>query len=112
MKYFICILLLILSVNSLCAEKEGEFIKITTIKEILKNMVEKYEKIKTYRSDFYIKSKIDKIESWSKGQIKYRTLCHSIKEVVCLRIKYDRFSYPVGPKIIVGYPSQAGFNAT
>ncbi len=75
MKYaiisYIIVLVLILLACNLFSE-ETDFIKITTVKEILNNMVEKYEKIKTYRANFNIRSTIDKVESWSKGQIKYR----------------------------------------
>jgi len=69
---YIIILLLILMTGNLFAV-EDDFIKITTIKEIINNMVEKYETIKTYRANFNIRSIIDKVESWSKGEMKYRT---------------------------------------
>ncbi len=64
--------LLILIIFALSAHAKDEPIKITTIKEIMKNMIEKYNKIKYYKGNFYIKSTIDNVESWSKGSIKYR----------------------------------------
>lgn len=71
-KAMIILLLLILITYNLYAV-ENNFIKIVTIKEILNNMVGKYEKIKTYKAYFNIRQTIDKVESWSKGEIKYRT---------------------------------------
>ncbi len=68
---FIQILLIILLISNIYADKK-DLIQITTIKEILKNMVEKYEDIKHYTADFYIKSTIDNIKSSSKGELKYR----------------------------------------
>jgi len=35
-------------------------------------MTEKYETIKYYKANFYIRSITDKVESWSKGKIKYK----------------------------------------
>ncbi len=70
-KTIIMLILSLMAYNLRAADTD--FIKITTIKKILNNMVDKYEKIKTYRANFYIKSTIDKVESRSKGEIKYRT---------------------------------------
>ncbi len=74
MKHIRFIMFLLIFTGSLFAgEEKKEFIQITTVKEILNHMVEKYEKIKDYRADFYIKSKIDRAESKSRGEIKYRS---------------------------------------
>lgn len=71
---YIIILLLIFRINVLLAEDtiDKGFLQITTIKEIMNNMVEKYEKIRTYRANFYMKSIIDKVESLADGEMKYR----------------------------------------
>lgn len=70
-KLLILSLVTLLNCN-LSAQNKDDFIQMTTIKEIINNMTEKYEKIKTYRADFYIKSITDKAESMSYGTIKYR----------------------------------------
>ncbi len=76
MKYiffrFVIIFLLFTPVCDLHAEGKEDFIQFTPIKEILNNMVKKYDKMKTYRADFKIKSVIDKVKITSEGKIKYR----------------------------------------
>ncbi|MDD5066451.1 MAG: hypothetical protein PHF84_05335, partial [bacterium] len=41
--------------------------QITTVKDVMKNIVEKYETIRTYSANFTLKSKIDNIETASRG---------------------------------------------
>ncbi|MBU1078477.1 MAG: outer-membrane lipoprotein carrier protein LolA [Spirochaetes bacterium] len=71
MKKFIILFIMLFAFSNVLAE-DDEMIRITTVKEIIKRMVEKYENIKTYRANFYINSVIDNVESWGKGELKYR----------------------------------------
>ncbi len=76
MKYiffrYVIIFLLFAPVGDLYAESKEDFIQFISIKEILNNMVKKYDKMKTYRADFKIRSTIEKVKITSKGEIKYR----------------------------------------
>lgn len=63
---------LLLFTRPLPAPPEKDAFQITTIKDIVKNMVDKYETIRTYAARFTIRSKIESVESVSRGTVRYR----------------------------------------
>jgi len=69
-KNIILVLFLLIFLFCFLYAEEMKFIKITTVKDVLKNMTEKYETIKYYKANFYIRSITDKVESWSKKTLK------------------------------------------
>jgi len=52
--------------------KEPPILKILSLKEIIHNMTEKYDKIRTFRAKFKIKSIVNNVKKVSKGEIKYK----------------------------------------
>lgn len=72
MKQKIIIIILLFFISFQIHAKKEDFIKIVTIKEIIKEMTTRYEKMRTYKANFYINSIIDNVESWSKGEMKYK----------------------------------------
>ncbi len=70
-RIFISLILICMFVNMLLSEDEA-LPKITTVKEIIDNISEKFDKIITFTSRFHIKTVSEGIEKESYGEIKYR----------------------------------------
>lgn len=70
-RIFISLILICMFVNMLLSEDEA-LPKITTVKEIIDNISEKFDKIRTFTSRFHIKTVSEGIEKESYGEIKYR----------------------------------------
>jgi len=74
MKKFVCIIIIvILGISYLLFSADiPKLPKITTVNEIVDNMVKKFEKIRTFTARFYIKSIIEGNEKKSYGTIRYK----------------------------------------
>jgi len=70
-RIFISLILICMFANILLSEDEA-LPKITTVKEIIDNISEKFDKIRTFTSRFHIKTVSEGIEKESYGEIKYR----------------------------------------
>ncbi len=72
MKKIIFILFIFLFYSFLYSAEKPSLPKITTVQEIVNNMVNKFEKINTFVARFYIKTIIEGQEKKSYGEIKYK----------------------------------------
>lgn len=70
-KILVIIIVIIIFTNKIYSDIDKDFFKFTSIKDILHNMIEKYDAIKTYKAKFHIKTIIDNKEENSFGEIKY-----------------------------------------